>query len=294
MTTITQATFTINKGETTSNIVSPLGQSIIAITPVVSTRLTGLVRASNITTATCDTPHPFKVGDATTVFNVKTDDSLNGNIVIASVPTNTTFTFSNVGSNTAITNSGENSGMSVRGGILKGTGSKAFVNGEAVATTKYSITSHTRVSNEGIITSTSHGVSIGDKIYARGSTDVSFNSASTKGNEFFTVSAVVDADNFKYVNTGANATASGTMYFTKNYNDIDFLDLFIDEEMGTAYGTVYSQVQNENSEWKNALVLAYDSRTIKYPNAGISLYEKVRFRIGAVQNVDLHLLVKYI
>src|SRR5437870_8324062 len=57
----------------------------------------GAVRTSNIVTITTTSPHGFTQGQTVVISGV-TDTSFNGTFIIASVPSTTTFTYSQIGS----------------------------------------------------------------------------------------------------------------------------------------------------------------------------------------------------
>ena len=63
-----------------------------------SRTITTVARTTNITTITTSVAHGYSVSDSVTVTAV-TNPSVNGTFTIASVPTTTTFTYSNTGSN---------------------------------------------------------------------------------------------------------------------------------------------------------------------------------------------------
>jgi hypothetical protein len=63
-----------------------------------SRTITTVARTTNITTITTSANHGYSVGDSVTVAAV-TNTSVNGTFTIASVPTLTTFTYSNAGTN---------------------------------------------------------------------------------------------------------------------------------------------------------------------------------------------------
>ncbi len=60
---------------------------------------TGAVRSNNVVTITTTAAHNFVVGQAVTISGVTTDTSFNGMFFIQTVPSSTTFTYSQTGSN---------------------------------------------------------------------------------------------------------------------------------------------------------------------------------------------------
>src|SRR5713226_4663491 len=93
----------VEGGNPASGTISTLGlYTAPSTTPPPATTVnitsTGAVRASNVVTITTTAAHNLAIGQVATISGV-TDASFNGTFTIASVPSTTTFTFSQVGSN---------------------------------------------------------------------------------------------------------------------------------------------------------------------------------------------------
>ncbi len=93
----------VEGGNPASGTISTLGlYTAPSTTPPPATTVnitsTGAVRANNVVTITTTAAHNLVIGQVATISGV-TDASFNGTFTIASVPSTTTFTFSQVGSN---------------------------------------------------------------------------------------------------------------------------------------------------------------------------------------------------
>jgi YVTN family beta-propeller protein len=174
----------------------------------------GAVRASNVVTITTTSAHGFTAGQIVSVLGVS-DTSFNGTFTIVSVPSSTTFTYAQNGSDAT-------SG----GGTAYNTGVKWFVNDvEGGNTTVGTITigglytaptvlpsaTTATIASSGIkrasgtvtvTTTADHNLLPGQTILVSGVTDTGFNGT-------FTISTVPTSTTFTYTQAGSDATSGG-------------------------------------------------------------------------------------
>ena len=184
--------------------------------PVVATiaATNGAVRAANIVTITTTSPHGLGTGQSVTIAGVS-DSSFNGTFTIASVPSTTTFTYAQTGSN-ATSGGGTVSANTVKwfvsdvegGNATSGTISTTGLY-TAPATlppaTTLTIASNgaARANNVVTITTTAaHNLIVGQVVIITGVTDTSFNGT-------FAIQTVPSTTTFTYSQTAANATSGG-------------------------------------------------------------------------------------
>src|SRR5713226_7152874 len=176
----------------------------------------GAVRTANVVTITTTSPHGLGTGQSVTIAGVS-DSSFNGTFTIASVPSTTTFTYAQTGSN-ATSGGGTVSANTVKwfvnnvegGNMSSGTISTTGLY-TAPATlppaTTVSITSNgaMRSSNAVTITTTAaHNLVAEQVITISGVTDASLNGT-------FSIATVPSTTTFAYVQVAANATSGGGM-----------------------------------------------------------------------------------
>jgi len=174
----------------------------------------GAVRASNIVTITTTSPHGFTQGQTVVISGV-TDTSFNGTFIIASVPSTTTFTYSQIGSD-ATSGNGSVFNINVKwfvndveggnatfGTITTGGLYTAPAALPPAATATIAANGAVRASNTVTITTTAaHSFVVGQTVVISGVTDASFNGT-------FSIATVPSTTTFTYSQTGANATSGG-------------------------------------------------------------------------------------
>ncbi len=155
---------------------SPPTSSTAAIITNGATRaFNGAVRSSNVVTITTVAAHAFAISQSVTISGAS-DSTFNGTFSITSVPTTTSFTYAQTGSNASSSGGTATSGS----------------NSATIATTSV-VT---------IVTSTAHGFIVGQSVTIAGVSDTSFNGT-------FTIASVPAAATFTYAQNGPNATSGG-------------------------------------------------------------------------------------
>ncbi len=178
---------------------------------------TGAVRSGNVVTITTTAAHNFSVGYTVTVAGV-TDLSFNGTFTIASVPSTTTFTYAQVGSNAT---SGSGTVTMQQGNLVAlnnlYSGSQPAGNnglcGSGSGTIAASPTGAVRSGNAVSITTTAaHGLLVGQWSTITGVTDTSFNGS-------YQVMSVPTSTSFTYAQVAPDATSgSGSANVTASIN----------------------------------------------------------------------------
>jgi YVTN family beta-propeller protein len=184
------------------------GQSIVSGT--------GAVRANNIVTITTTLAHGFSVNQPVTITGV-TDVTFNGVFTIASVPSSTTFTYAQIGTdatsgggtatNTSITwFVNDVQGGNAQFGTITATGIYTAPAAVPPATTvSITATGAVRMSNVVNITTTAaHNLVVGQTVTISGVTDSTFNGT-------FVVQSAPTATTFVYAQTAADASSGGGM-----------------------------------------------------------------------------------
>src|SRR5712692_1872079 len=174
----------------------------------------GAVRASNIVTITTTSPHGLTQGQTVVISGV-TDTNFNGTFIIASVPSTTTFTYSQIGAD-ATSGNGSVFNINVKwfvndveggnatfGTITTGGLYTAPAALPPPATATIAANGAVRASNTVTITTTAtHSFVVGQAVVISGVTDASFNGT-------FSIATVPSTTTFTYSQTGANATSGG-------------------------------------------------------------------------------------
>lgn len=174
----------------------------------------GAVRASNVVTITTTSAHGFTQGQTVVVSGV-TDASFGGTFIIASVPSTTTFTYSQTGpdatsGNGSVFNNNVKwfvndvgGGNATLGTITTGGLYTAPAALPPPTTATIAATGAVRASNTVTITTTAtHSFVVGQTVVISGVTDTSFNGT-------FSIATVPSGTTFTYPQTGANATSGG-------------------------------------------------------------------------------------
>src|SRR5712691_6740627 len=174
----------------------------------------GAVRASNIVTITTTSPHGLTQGQTVVISGV-TDTSFNGTFIIASVPSTTTFTYSQPGAD-ATSGNGSVFNVNVKwfvndvegGNATFGTITTGGLYTAPAAlppptTATIAANGAVRASNTVTITTTAtHSFVVGQAVVISGVTDASFNGT-------FLIATAPSTTTFTYSQTGANATSGG-------------------------------------------------------------------------------------
>ncbi len=153
----------------------PTSNAVAIVTNGATRRFNGAVRSSNVVTVTTTTAHGFALSQSVTISG-SSDSSFNGTFTITSVPSTTTFTYSQSGVN-----------ASSSGGTA------------AVGSSTASIVTSSTVT---IVTTTSHGFAAGQSVTIAGVSDSSFNGT-------FTIGTIPASASFTYAQNGPNATSGG-------------------------------------------------------------------------------------
>src|SRR5712692_211242 len=174
----------------------------------------GAVRAANVVTITTTSPHGLGTGQSVTISGVS-DSSFNGTFTIASVPSTTTFTYAQTGSN-ATSGGGTVSANTVKwfvSDVEGGNATSGMISTTGLYTapatlppaTTLTIASNgaARTSNVVTITTTAaHNLIVGQVVIITGVTDTSFNGT-------FAIQTVPSSTTFTYFQTAGNATSGG-------------------------------------------------------------------------------------
>src|SRR5437879_5427203 len=170
----------------------------------------GAVRASNIVTITTTSPHGLTQGQTVVISGV-TDTNFNGTFIIASVPSTTTFTYSQIGAD-ATSGNGSVFNINVKwfvndveggnatfGTITTGGLYTAPAALPPPATATIAANGALRASNTVTITTTAtHSFVVGQPVVISGGTDASFNGT-------FSLATVTWTATFSHPQLGANA-----------------------------------------------------------------------------------------
>src|SRR2546425_10434852 len=174
----------------------------------------GAGRASNIVTITTTSPHGFTQGQTVVISGV-TDTNFNGTFIIASVPSTTTFTYSQIGAD-ATSGNGSVFNINVKwfvndveggnatfGTITTGGLYTAPAAPPTPTTATIAANGAVRASNTVTITTTAtHSFVVGQAVVISGVTGASFNGT-------VLIATVPSTTTFTYSQTGANATSGG-------------------------------------------------------------------------------------
>lgn len=196
------------------------GGGTVMVATIASTN--GAVRGSNIVTITTTSAHGLSVGQSVTISGVA-DGSFNGTFTVSSVPSTTTFTYAQTGSD-ATSGGGSVSAATVKwsvGGVdggnaqlgtitpaTTGSGVPATYTAPAAlppATTVSIVAGNGAVRNNNVVTITTtaaHNLVVGQIVTISGVADTSFNGT-------FFVQTVPSTTTFTYSQTASNATSGG-------------------------------------------------------------------------------------
>ena len=134
-------------------------------------------RSSNVATLTTSTPHGFVVGEKVKISGV--DGTFDGTVTITSLPSNTTFTYANSGSN-----------------IVSTTVTNATVHAQSRVIKSYEL-----VGNKVTITTNStHGAIFGERVTISG--------ISSQINGTYTITEIPTSNTFSYAKTGSNIAST--------------------------------------------------------------------------------------
>ncbi|HEX2715989.1 MAG TPA: hypothetical protein VHM88_27715, partial [Candidatus Acidoferrales bacterium] len=218
--TVTPKTATVILNGPQQFFASITGGGTVMVATIASTN--GAARGSNIVTITTTSAHGLSVGQSVTISGVS-DSSFNGTFTISSVPTTTTFTYAQTGTD-ATSGGGSVSAATVKwsvGGVdggntqlgtimpaTTGSGVPATYTAPAAlppATTVSIVSGNGAVRNNNVVTITTtatHNLVIGQLVTISGVTDTSFNGT-------FVAQTVPSTTTFTYAQTASNATSGG-------------------------------------------------------------------------------------
>ncbi len=210
--TVTPKTATVNLNGTQQFSAFVGGGTATMVATIAASN--GAVRAANVVTITTTSPHGLGTGQSVTIAGVS-DSSFNGTFTIASVPSTTTFTYAQTGSN-ATSGGGTVSANTVKwfvSDVEGGNATSGMISTTGLYTapatlppaTTLTIASNgaARTSNVVTITTTAaHNLIVGQVVIITGVTDTSFNGT-------FAIQTVPSTTTFTYSQTAGNATSGG-------------------------------------------------------------------------------------
>ena len=210
--TVTPKTATVNLNGTQQFSAFVSGGTATMVATIAASN--GAVRAANVVTITTTSPHGLGTGQSVTIAGVS-DSSFNGTFTIASVPSTTTFTYAQTGSN-ATSGGGTVSANTVKwfvGDVEGGNATSGMISTTGLYTAPATLppaTTLTIASNGAartsnvvtIATTAAHNLIVGQVVIITGVTDTSFNGT-------FAIQTVPSSTTFTYFQTAGNATSGG-------------------------------------------------------------------------------------